>query len=152
MNQNSHTVTSVEGKPAATTFNNVSAGLFGKTKLFLTSSRVVETTRRIISRRYSELLLSEIDSAEITTGGNPLWILLGILTLGFYGAGIIFFIVYFLSKQQFLIIRSKGNAQILAMEGDEEHYRQFMFYILKAAEEVKHPTRDRHDVPAMNRY
>ncbi len=127
----------VSGKPGTAHFGGLVPSMFGKTTLRLYSERVVETTKRVVARRDSQLLVSEIDSVEITARGSALWLGLGILTIGLYGFGIIFFILYFVVKHRFLIVRSKSNVQILGMTGDDEPYRQFMHSVLQAAQVAK---------------
>ena len=130
-------VATVSGKAATASIGTVAPAMFGTTTLQLYETRVVETTKLIIAGRDSELLLSELDSAELTTKGNPLWLLLGILTLWLFGIGLIFIIVYFFAKHRFLIVRSMSNVQIVGIKGDEQPYRDFMAAALAAGERLK---------------
>lgn len=127
----------VSGKPAFASFGVVAPSSFGKTTLQLSKTRVIERSKRIIARRYVEVLLSKVDSVEITEEGNPLWIGLGIVTLGFFGIGIIFFIVYFFQKRKYLIVRSGSNVQLLVISGSDgmEKCGKFMSEVLRGAEE-----------------
>ena len=124
---------SVSGKPAKGSYGMVVPSMFGRTTLFLFKDYIVEQTKRIVAHRDSEILLSEIDSGEIEVKGNPLWIVLGVLTIALFGLGIIFFFVYFLKKHKFLIIRSKSNAQLVCIKGDDSQFREFMKAVLQAA-------------------
>jgi len=128
---------SVQGKPASAALGTVVPSMFGRTTLYLLKDRVVENTKRIVAGRDSELLLSEVDSAEITFKGNPLWIVLGFVTIALYGLGIIFFIIYFFAKHKFLIIHSKSNAQVVCIKGDDSNHREFMKAVLGTAVQVK---------------
>lgn len=129
----------VTGKPAsASLVGTVVPAMFGITTLQLFQTRVVETTKRIMTERDSEILLTQIDSAELTANGRRLWLLLGLLTLSFYGLGLVFIILYFVApKHRCLIIRSASNAQFVAFSGDEMQYSQFMEAVLAAAEQQK---------------
>jgi hypothetical protein len=111
----------------------------GTTTIQMTPTRLIEKTRRMIARRHCEIPISELDSIEILEAGNSIWIVLGIFTLGIFGLGIIFFVIYFLQKEKFLIIRSKSNAQVLAIENEDgvNRCREFMERVLITAEELK---------------
>src|SRR5687767_13584352 len=58
-------VTSVTGKRAVVSFGQVVPSMFGKTTLELEDGRLIETTQGPLSRRHAELLLTEVDSAEL---------------------------------------------------------------------------------------
>ncbi len=130
-------IAEISGKPTSQTFSNITAATFGKSKLTLHDTKLVENTKQIISRRHCELLLSQIDSAEITTKGNPMWLVLGLLTLALYGLGLIFFIVFLFSKHRFLIVRSGNNAQAIVLRGPLAPYEDFMTQVLDAADLIK---------------
>jgi len=128
---------SVEGKPVSCNFGGFVPSMFGWTVLSLFRDQVVEQTKRIVGGRDSELLLSEVDSAEIVFKGNPLWIGLGFLTIALYGLGILFFILYVCLKHKFLIIHSKSNLHVVSIKGDDDQYRNFLAAVLQAAIEAK---------------
>ena len=132
-----HLIAEVSGRPARIAFNTFVPGLFGSTTIQLFPQRVVEATKRIISSRTSEILASEVDSVDITTQGNPLWLWLGILTIALFGLGVIFFVLYVVLKQRVLIVHSKSNMQVLSLKGDDTSYQQFMESVLATAEGIK---------------
>jgi hypothetical protein len=128
---------SVRGRPAIAWHGTVVPSMFGSTSLQLYERRVVETTARVVSARDSEILLTEVDSVELVVKGNAAWIVLGVITIGFFGLGVIFLILYFVLKHRFLIVHSKSNVQAIAIHGDESPYRRFMAAVLSAAESQK---------------
>ena len=131
-------LSSISGKPATVVLGSASPAMFGTTTLELYENRIVEITRRVIAKRDSEIPLTEIDSVDLWVTGNPIWLLLGILLLVAFGLGIIFIIVYCLSKQRFLVVHSKSNAVVISIgKGEETQYRQFIAAVLLAAERLK---------------
>lgn len=129
----------ISGKPATVSYGLVAPASFGKTSLSLTDNRVIESTKRIIASRYCEIILSEVESVEICEGGYPLLLVLGFITIYIFGLGIIFFVLYFLIKCKYLIVRSQGNAQVVCISGtgSMERAREFMIDVLRYAEEAK---------------
>jgi hypothetical protein len=139
MNGNTHesAIVWVSGKPAKPSFGRLIPGFFGRTTLSLLETRVAENTRRIVSRRYSEIPLAEVDSAEMTARGNRNWVLLGLPTLPLLPVSLTFIILYFVKKRRFLVIHSKTTSQVVAIKHDVGQYRQFMASVLSAAEKAK---------------
>lgn len=131
----------VKGKPAVAWHGTVTSSAFGTTTLQLFERRVVETTKIIVSSRDSEILLTELVSVDMTTKGNPLLIVLCVLTLWLFGFGLLFLILYFFVKHRFLIIHSKSKVQAVAVRGDETQYQHFMAVVLSAAEQQKGASR-----------
>lgn len=127
----------VIGKPARVSWGTAVPAFWGTTKLEVYPHRVIEQTSRGVSSHHSEILTSEIDSVAIDRKGNPVWLVLGFLTLSLFGLGIIFFILYFILKHKFLIIFSKNNSQVVAIVGDERPYLEFKDAVLLAAEAAK---------------
>jgi hypothetical protein len=126
-------LTEVSGKPVSGAYPS----MFGNTRLRIFERRIVETTKRIIFRRRAEILPADVDSVEMTTLGNPVWLVLGILTLALFGLGIVFIVLYFFTKNRFLIVRSRSNVMAVTIEGDEKPYRVFMETVLAVAEAAK---------------
>jgi hypothetical protein len=129
----------INGKPAISSYGFIAPAFFGKTKLALTETRLVEETRRIVATRRCEVILSEVDSIEISEDGNPFLLTLGFMTLFFYGLGIIFFVLYFVMKYQYLIIRSGSNVQAMAISNSVtmEKAKAFMEKALTCAQAAK---------------
>lgn len=120
-------ITSVTGKPAMASFGQIAPSSWGQTQLHLLSNRVVERSKWVVSSRECEVPLSEIDSVEIATRGNPMLLVLGFCTLALFGLGIVFIVLYFfIMKNRFLVIRSRNNAQIVCIRGDDAPARNFM--------------------------
>lgn len=128
----------ITGKPAFSNLGVVSPSLFGQTTFQLLETRIVEKTKRVIARRYCEVLLSEVDSAEIVEDGNPVLLVLGFATLAIF-IGIIFIALFFFVKNRYLIIRSGSNVQVLVIKGADgmEKCTNFMNEVLKRAEKLK---------------
>ena len=128
----------ISGKPATVSYGLVAPAFFGKTSLTLTDNRIIESTKRIVATRYCEIILSEVESAEISEGGYPILLVLGFVTIS-VGVGIIFFVMYFLIKCKYLIVRSHGNTQVVCISGtgSMERAREFMIDVLRYAEEAK---------------
>jgi hypothetical protein len=129
----------ISGKPAMSSYGFVAPSFFGRTKLTLTENRVIEDTKRIVATRKCESILSEIDSVEIAEDGNPLLLFLGFMTLAFYGLGILFFVLYFFLKHQYIIVRSGSNVQVMAISGgiNMDKANVFMDTVLSAAHSAK---------------
>jgi hypothetical protein len=127
----------VVGKPVSAWGMAMVPASYGKTTLQLMETRVSERTRRPIIRRDCSLLLTEIDSGEIATHGNPLWIALGAATIAMFGLGIIFIILFFFLKHRFLVIRSHSGQIAVALKGDATQYQHFLDAVLSAAEAAK---------------
>jgi hypothetical protein len=135
----SQPIMEISGKPAISNYGFIAPAFFGRTKLAITESRVIEETKRIVASRKCEFILSDIDSVEIAEDGNPLLLTLGFMTLFFYGIGIIFFVLYFIFKYQYLIIRSGVNAQVMAIPNSStmEKAKIFMEKVLSSAQHTK---------------
>ncbi len=129
----------IYGKPAISSYGFIAPAFFGKTKLALTETRLIEETRRIVATRKCEVILSEVDSIEIAEDGNPFLLTLGFMTLFFYGIGIIFFVLYFVMKYQYLIVRSGSNIQVMAITSSMtmEKAKAFMEKALACAQAAK---------------
>ncbi len=127
----------VEGPRAIAKFGTLAPAFLGSTIIQLHEDRVIEYTTGPIAARECHLLATEIDSVEILTTGNPLWLLLGVLMLPVYGLGLIFLVLFFFIKHRFLAIRSAGNVVAVGLRGDEEPYRKFMFNVSKIANHYK---------------
>lgn len=127
----------VVGKPVIGRGGTLFVCTFGQTSIELTDGRVVERTRRIVSRRHCQLLLKEVDSVELVQQGNALWLVLGILTLVLFGLGLVFIVVYVLVPHRFLLVRSKNNLQVLATRGDPANYEFFLARVLAAADATR---------------
>jgi hypothetical protein len=139
MYNSSQPVMEISGKPAISSYGFIAPAFFGRTRIALTENRVIEDTKRIVASRKCEFLLSEIDSVEITEDGNPLLLTLGFMTLFLYGIGIIFFVLYFIFKYQYLIIHSGVNAQVMAIPNSStmEKAKLFMEKVLASAQSAK---------------
>lgn len=121
----------VSGKPVTLLWNQIPVPAKGKTTLQLMPNRLVEKTKWVVAERYSETILSEIDSVDILTHGNPLFLVFFIF--------IIPLILFFLFKRRFLVIRSRGNVHAVTVKGDLQDYYDFMEAVLAAAEKAKVP-------------
>lgn len=125
----------IQGKRAIAKFGALSPAFLGKTTIELHKDRIVEITTGPIAKRNCQVLACEIDSAEIRTAGNPLWLVLGILTLGLFGLGLLFILLYFLAKNRFFLVTSSSNlvAAAIKNKGSEAEYEKFMKNTLKLA-------------------
>lgn len=139
MNQIQNILLEISGKAANSYYGFLAPALFGKTTLQLCETRIIERTRKIVATRYCEVILSEVDSAEIVEDGVSWLLVIGFLTLAIYGLGIIFFILYFFFKYKYLIIRSGSNAQVLCISGSGgmERAKTFMTEVLRLSEQVR---------------
>ena len=132
-------VMSVTGRRAVASFGGqIVPSMFGTTTLELEGTRLIETTRGILSQRHAELLLTEVDSAEMRIQPNPALLGAGLALLPFFGLGLAVLPFYFLVKYRFLIIHSGNNTTVVAYSGNEETFRDFMHNVLTAAEAAKH--------------
>jgi hypothetical protein len=134
-----HGEVSVSGKAAAVSFANVFVpSLVGRTTLTLSGDRLIEDTRKIVTRRHVEILVSQIDSAETLTSGNN--VLMGLcvgLLIPTFGLSILLLPLYFIFKHRFLVIRSSSNVVAVVIKGQEDEYIDFLNSVLTAAAEHK---------------
>ncbi len=110
--------------------------MFGTAELTLGKTRLVEETKKLFSSRYAEFRLREIESAEILTHRNSAYLMLGILTLGLFGFGLLFFIAYFLVKCKLLMIYTHSRVSVIGIKGDDSAYYEFIDQVLTAAEQA----------------
>jgi len=139
MSRDPSSILRVTGRRAVASFGGqIVPSMFGTTTLELEGTRLIETTRGILSQRHAELLLTEVDSAEVRIQPNPALLGAGLALLPFYGLGLLVLPFYFFVKYRFLIIHSGNNTTVVAFSGDEESFRDFMHNVLTAAEATKH--------------
>lgn len=110
--------------------------MFGETTLEITGGRLIEDTRGVVSHRHAELLLREVDSAELVIKPNPAVLAAGLATL-LLGIGLLILPFYFIMRYKFLIIHSGNNATVVGIIGQEDLFREFMDTVLAAAEVAK---------------
>ncbi len=128
----------VEGKPVNTFGQMLQASSWGKTRIELHRTRLVEHTKHIVSETESQILLTELQGAAYAVRGNPVLLGLGMATLVIFGLGIIFLILYcFVMKKRFLIFHGGTFTQQLTIQGDPEPYLEFMEDVLARAEKLK---------------
>jgi hypothetical protein len=124
----------LSGKPAIYSYGTIVPGFWGRTTLQIQPTRLVERTQKLIARRHCTVLLTQIDSVEIVQEGNPLWLVLGLMTLMLL-VGVLFFVLYFVFKNKYLAVRSGNNIQMVMLNGNNEaNAEQFMNTILKQVE------------------
>ncbi len=132
-------ITRVTGRRAVASFGGqIVPSMFGTTTLELEGSRLIETTEGVLSKRHAELLLTEVDSAEMRIQPNPALLGAGLALLPLYGLGLAVLPFYFFVKYRFLIIHSGNNTTVVAVTGKEEPFLDFMHNVLTAAEATKH--------------
>lgn len=128
----------ISGKPVNAFGNALAPSGWGKTRLQLTPTRLVERTKHIVSETYSELLLQEVQGAALAVRGNPALLALGFATLAIFGLGLIFLLLYlFIMKNRFLIIHGGTFTQHVTVKGDPGPYLEFMEEVLAQAEKIK---------------
>jgi hypothetical protein len=132
----SSSVTRVTGKRAVVSFGQVVPSMFGQTTLELDDGRLIETTHGPLSRRHAELLLTEVDSAEIRVQPNPALLAAAIATL-FIAIGFVILIAYFVIRYKYLIIHSGNNSMVVAIAKNEDAFHDFMDAVLAAAAQAK---------------
>jgi len=111
--------------------------MFGKTTIELHKDRVVELTKGPIYSRDCHVSVAEIDSAEVVTCGNQLYLILGIATLALFGLGVIFLLLFLFVKHKFLVIHSSSNALALSIKGAPEPYHEFKSNVIKITNHYK---------------
>jgi hypothetical protein len=125
------------GKPGVASYGTVVPGFFGRTTLQIQPTRLVEKTQKLIARRHSIVLLTQVDSVDIVEEGNPLWLILGIFTLTIL-IGFVFIILYFIFKHKYLVVRSGSNVQLVMLNSlNEANAEAFMNAVLKQAESLQ---------------
>jgi hypothetical protein len=128
----------VTGKPVVMVFTNtMTPSSYGRTRLSLYPTRVVEDTRYVVTERKSAIFLSDVLAVEYVAQGNPVFLVLGIPLILLFGLGIILIVLYFFLKYRFLVIRTAGYSQMVSIKGDVEPYLDFMAAVLDEVERVK---------------
>ena len=131
----------ITGRPATLTVRGwLMPSWFGRTTLQIKGSRVVESTRRIWTERHRELIIGEVDSAEIAYQGSPTMLIFGILTLPLLGLGLIFILLHFFIRERCLIIRTRSSSVAMMISGDDQPHRKFMRMVLDRAAQTKYPS------------
>lgn len=128
---------SVTGKRVIAQWGQIVPSMFGRTTLEIMDGCLVDNTQSLLTRRHLELLLSEIDSAEIRITPNAAFLGAGIVLLPLFGLGLLVLPFYFISKYKFLIFHSGSNTTALVISGKEDPYREFMQLVLTAAQKAK---------------
>ena len=122
----------VSGKIARVSWGHVVPTSAGRTDFRLTPTQVMQYTLHWGLEGETRIPLAEVDSVDIGDVRNPIWLILGIFTLALYGLGIIFIIVYFLTKRRVMSIRSRANALAMVVSGDADLHRDFLARVLQA--------------------
>jgi hypothetical protein len=131
----------ITGRPATLTVGGwLVPSWSGRTTLQIRGGRVVESTRRTLSERHRELIIGEVDSAEIAYQGSPTLLLVGIATFWMLGLGLIFILLHFVIRERYLIIRTRSSSVALMIRGDDAPHRQFMNVVLQQAAQTKYPS------------
>lgn len=128
---------SIDGKRVISKFGTLTPAFFGTTIVELHKDRLIEYTSGPIASRECHFLASDIDSVEIVTTGNPLWLVLGIATIAIFGLGLLFILLYFVFKHRFFVICSGNNVMATGLKGNAEDYRTFMYNVTKVASHYK---------------
>ena len=129
---------SVTGKRAVVSLGGaIVPSMFGTTTLEIEGSRLIEETRGIVSHRHAELLLGEVDSAELVVKPNPAVLGASIALIPVFGVGLLLLPFYFIMKYKFLIIHSGNNATVVAIKGSEDPFHDFMDNVLTLAAKAK---------------
>lgn len=128
----------VSGKPVSLAFGGqlLSPSQWGKTRLQLTSKRVIQKTKFIVSETYAEMLLTDVRGAAFVTQGNPVFLVLGIPLIAALGLGLILIILYFIFKHRFLIIHGTAFTCHVCVTGNPDKYQDFMDDVLAQAEKA----------------
>ncbi len=131
-------ITSVTGRRAVASFGGqIVPSMFGTTTLEIDGTRLIETTHGVLSQRHAELLLTEVDSAELRIQPNPALLGASLVLLPVFFLGLLVLPFYFFIKYKFLIIHSGSNTTVVAITGGENPFREFMNNVLTAAEMAK---------------
>lgn len=99
--------------------------MFGKTTFTLYSDRLVEDSAGVVLKDHTQVPLNAINGVNICTHGNPILLFLGIFTLWFFGLGLIFLVLYFFIRKNFLVVISEGHIYALQRKGPDSKYNDF---------------------------
>lgn len=127
---------SVIGKPVKSIGNVLVPSMFGTTRLTLREHVIVEETKRLLSQRRVEMLITEVESAELRVDPNPMLLLLTVVTLPIL-IGLIFLLLYLFRLNRSLVFHSSGNAVVVGVKGDAQRYERFMQQVLEAARKAR---------------
>jgi len=130
---------SVMGKPVKSIGNVLVPSMFGTTRLILREHVLVEDTKRLLSQRRVEMLIAEVESAELRVDPNPILLVLTVVTLPIL-IGLIFLLLYLFRLNRSLVFHSSGNAIVVGVKGDVQRYENFMQQVLQAARTARSNT------------
>ncbi len=107
--------------------------------LRLYEDKIVWESKRIISWNNVIIPLRKVDSVEVITKWNAIWLILWLVTLLVFGLGIVFLVLYFFMKERFLIIISWNNVQAVAVRSsnDIKAFHDFMEKVVNAQNVLK---------------
>ena len=124
----------VTGKRVMVTFGGVlTPQLFGSTTFNLEHDRLVETSSGIVARQKCQIPLTMISAMAVTTQGNPVFLIFGIVTLPLFGLGLVFILLYFLLPRNFLVAHSNNYITALNCRGPLDKYHEFADAVMQAA-------------------
>lgn len=99
--------------------------MFGKTTFTLYPDRLVEDTTGVVLKDHTQVPLNAINGVNICTHGNPILLILGFATLWVFGLGLIFLILYYFIRKNFLVVISEGHIYALQRKGADGKYTDF---------------------------
>ena len=135
----------VSGKRVMVSFGGVlTPQLFGSSTFSLESDRLVETSSGIVARQKCQIPIAMISAMAVSTSGNPLFLVFGLLTLPIFGLGLVFLLLYFLLPRHFLVVHSNNYITALNCRGDLQPYREFADAVMRSAIDSQGVARERH--------
>ena len=72
-------------------------------------------------------------TVTVTTQGNPVFLIFGIVTLPLFGLGLVFILLYFLLPRNFLVAHSNNYITALNCRGPLDKYHEFADMVTQAA-------------------
>lgn len=138
----------VSGKRVMVSFGGVlTPQLFGRTTFTLENDRLVERSSGVVAREKCQIPLAMISAMAMSTRGNPVFLVFGILTLPLFGLGLLFIVLYFLLPRHFLVTHSNNYITALNCRGDLQPYHDFADAVTRAAIEAQESSSGSHAAP-----
>jgi hypothetical protein len=103
----------------------------GTTELTLSNFVVEESTTVGGDQTRKALIpINKITCIEIRNFSNPVWLLACLVTLAFFGLGLIFLIPYFLTRKRAMVIHTDAHFIGIGISGDIDKYKEFQASVL----------------------
>jgi len=106
---------------------------FGKSELRLEKDRLIEVSRRPVTKHHRAVLLEDVTAASVSVIGNPVLLVFGLLLLPANGTGLILLIPWLFVRHRVVFIDGvRTSYAITVAKRDEQAGRAFAHRVLNS--------------------